>query len=280
MRTQEDFPVATRLMASAHRPAVADFYRFARAADDVADAPELPRDARRAALALHAAGLEGDPGGSAEGHALRARLVSLDLEGSLDHGRDLLEAFRRDVEGADCADWEALMGYCALSAAPVGRFLLDLHGERREVRDHADPLCMALQVLNHIRDLAPDWRDLGRCYLPADWRAAAGADPSSLLSGRLDRSWAEVVSRALDGCDALLGCSASLPAAIADRRLAAEAAATQSVALRIAARLRSGDPVARRIGPSTLDAVRAGLRGALTWLGRAGGGARAGLPRA
>ena len=278
MRTREDFPVATRLMAPAHRPAVADFYRLARAADDAADAPGVAPETKRAALARHAAGLDGDGAGSPEGLALRARMEGLGLPASLRHARDLLAAFRRDADGADCADWDDLMGYCALSAAPVGRFLLDLHGERPAVRALSDPLCVALQVLNHIRDLAPDWRGLGRLYLPADWRRAAGADPATLLSGRLDPAWAAVVSRSLDGCDALLARSAGLAAAIDDRRLAAEAAATQAVALRIAARLRAGDPLARRIRPSALDAARAGLRGTATWLGRMGQGARPARP--
>ena len=280
MRTQEDFPVATRLMAPAHRPAVADFYRLARAADDVADDPRRTEGEKLDALDRHAAGLAGEAGGSAEGLALHRRMVALGLLGSLDHARDLLAAFRLDARGADCADWDALMGYCALSAAPVGRFLLDLHGEGRAARVHADPLCAALQVLNHLRDLAPDWRDLGRLYMPADWRREAGAEPGALLEGRLDGPWSQVVQRALDGCDALLDAAEGLPGAVMDRRLAAESAATLSVARRIAARLRAGDPVARRIVPTALDAARAGLRGAATWAGRAVGGARPGLPRA
>ena len=46
---------------------------------------------------------------------------------------------------------------------------------RKEARDAADRLCTALQVLNHLQDCASDWTRLGRCYLPLDWMAQAGA---------------------------------------------------------------------------------------------------------
>ena len=274
MRTQEDFPVATRLISAALRPAVADYYRFARAADDAADAPGLATGARLAALDRHEAGLDGEPGGTAEGLALRARLTGMGRPRALDHARALLVAFRCDAAGADCATWCDLMDYCLHSAAPVGRFLLDLHDERPAAHALSDPLCLALQVLNHVRDLGPDARGLGRLYLPADWRAEAGARPEALRTDRLDGPWAAVVARTLDGCDVLLDRSAGLPAAISDPRLAAEAAGTQAMARRIAARLRAGDPLARRIRPTPLDGARAAAAGVATWLGRLGPAAR------
>ena len=278
MRTREDFPVATRLIAPELRPAIEDYYRFARAADDVADAPGVGIAAKLDALDAHAAGLDGRPGGSREGRVLRARMEAMGLEHALVHASDLLVAFRRDAAGADCGDWEALSCYCSHSASPVGRFLLDLHRERAGLYALSDPLCVALQVLNHLRDLGPDWRELERLYMPRDWREAAGARPEALAGGRIDGPWAQVAGRALDACDALLARSADLPGAIVDPRLAAQAAATQAVALRISARLRAGDPLARRIRPTALDAARAAASGIATRIGRMGFPARA-VPR-
>ena len=46
----ENFPVASRLLAKRHRPAILAFYRFARLADDVADHPTLGSDEKLALL--------------------------------------------------------------------------------------------------------------------------------------------------------------------------------------------------------------------------------------
>ncbi len=60
------------------------------------------------------------------------------------HPLDLLRAFRADVTKRRYADWAELMDYCRYSAMPVGRFVLDLHGEDRSVWAYSDPLCAAL----------------------------------------------------------------------------------------------------------------------------------------
>ena len=66
------------------------------------------------------------------------------------------------------------MDYCRYSAAPVGRYVLDLHGEDRATWEPSDALCASLQVLNHLQDCAKDLRDLDRCYIPQDWLTEAG----------------------------------------------------------------------------------------------------------
>ena len=60
------------------------------------------------------------------------------------------------------------MDYCRYSAMPVGRFVLDVHGESRDLWPANDALCAALQVINHLQDCAKDYRELDRVYLPLD----------------------------------------------------------------------------------------------------------------
>ena len=81
---------------------------------------------------------------------------------------DLLEAFRRDVTKLRYADWDELMDYCRYSATPVGRFVLDVHGESAPTWPANDALCAALQVINHLQDCAKDYREIDRVYLPLD----------------------------------------------------------------------------------------------------------------
>ena len=96
------------------------------------------------------------------------------------HALDLLSAFRLDVTKHRYADWDDLMDYCAFSAMPVGRFVLDVHGEARSTWPASDALCAALQVINHLQDCGKDYRDLDRVYIPLDAFAAAGTGPEAL----------------------------------------------------------------------------------------------------
>jgi len=153
---QESFPVASWLLPPSKRADIMAFYRFARAADDIADHPSLPSDEKLRLL-----------------DQMEGRLPPAGAE----HTAALLIAFRQDASKARYADWGELMGYCQHSAAPVGRFLLDLFGEDRTLWSRSDALCAALQVLNHVQDCGKDYRALDRLYLPQDWLDADGVTP-------------------------------------------------------------------------------------------------------
>ena len=77
-------------------------------------------------------------------------------------------------------DWDDLIGYCRYSAMPVGRFVLDVHGESRATWPANDALCAALQIINHLQDCAADYRDLDRVYIPLDALSAAGLTVAAL----------------------------------------------------------------------------------------------------
>lgn len=277
-RRGENFPVGSVLIRRDLRAVVRAFYAFARAADDAADDPRLAPAERLARIETFAAGLDGRPGGAPEGPVLIAALRSLGCEGAARHARQLLRAFRRDALGGDCRSWEDLMAYCEDSANPVGRFLLDLHGEGQEARPPADALCTALQVLNHLQDLREDHLRLGRCYLPLDWLAAEGLGPEALGAAHAAPGLRRAIDRALDRTDALLERAAALPGRLASRRLAGESAAILHLARRLSGALRRGDPLAARIAPSHGDFARAGLAGLVALIRPAWAGVPRGGP--
>ena len=126
----ENFPVASRLLPKHLRPHVMAFYRFVRLADDIADDPDLEPETKLAYLeALERALTSGQTKHAYLKPALELR-ASLQSTGVSDrHARQVLRAFRRDAVGARCHSWSDLLLYCRFSANPVGRYLLDLHGE-------------------------------------------------------------------------------------------------------------------------------------------------------
>lgn len=256
----ENFPVASRLIAPRLRPHVMRFYAFARAADDIADNPKLAPAEKLHRLDLFEAGLAAEATRPEPAVRLRDSLAETGVTDA--HARDLLAAFRQDATRQRYADWDELMAYCALSAHPVGRHVLDLHGEDRATWAASDPLCAALQVLNHLQDCGEDRRRLDRIYLPGDWMAEAGVVGEALDARAAGPGLRRVLDRCLDGCDALLDRAEPLAGMIRSRRLAAEVAVIQRLARRLAARLRREDPLAGRVRHSKLDLL-AGLAAGL-----------------
>ncbi len=255
----ESFPVASRLIAPIYRRAVLAFYRFVRAADDIADAPDLSPEEKRVRLdAWERALVAGDPA-----MPLAAALHAVDREfgAGIDEARLLLDAFRQDAVKSRYGDWDELLDYCRRSADPVGRFLLRLHGEGREARPAADALCSALQILNHLQDLEKDRAALGRIYLPVPWMGLAGGEAAFFAPGN-SAGRRPILDAALDRADHLVDIARDLPGLVRSRRLAAESAATIRAAERLSERLRQADPVSRRVALSRTDILTA-LGGAL-----------------
>lgn len=264
----ENFPVGSLLIPARLRPTVAAFYAFARAADDIADSPDLPASEKVARLNRMDAVLTGTSGAISEVERTAERLRPALAEAGITdrHARNLLIAFRQDATKLRYADWPDLMGYCANSAAPVGRFLFDLHGEARDGWPASDALCNALQVLNHLQDCQVDYRTLDRVYLPQDWLAEQGLADACLDAPQSAPEFRLVLDACLEATDGLLAEARGLPQRIADRRLAMEAAIIVHLAHRLAALLRQGDPLAGRVGLSKLDFVRCGIMGVWTGL--------------
>jgi len=263
----ENFPVGSRLLAADKRPIVAAYYAFARAADDIADDASLEPQEKIARLNAMGAALEEgrcDRRVFAKAHRLRDAFVETGIPFA--HATDLLIAFKRDAETTRTADWAALTDYCRYSAAPVGRFLLDLHGEDRALFPAADALCAALQVLNHLQDCGKDLRGLNRVYLPDDWMAVEGTGVEDLRLPASTPGMRRVIDRCLDGVDALMRLARTFPPKLRSRRLAMESAVIVDLADRLTARLRRGDPLATRVALTKSDFARATVAGVLSGL--------------
>ena len=241
----ENFPVASFLIAPRHRPAILAFYRFVRSADDVSDHPTAAPEEKLRLLEDMRLSLMGLSEASPEGVALRGVLAERGL--STDHAADLLEAFRRDVTKLRYDDWNDLMDYCRYSAMPVGRYVLEVHGESREAWPYNDSLCAALQIINHLQDCAKDYRSLNRVYLPQDLMAGHGIAPEA-LAAKCACSGLKAVVNALARKNAeLLAHSASFAGRIADRRLGLEVALIQRFAEDLNTRLLTRDPLCERV---------------------------------
>ena len=262
----ENFPVGSWLIPAALRPHVAAYYAFARAIDDIADNPALPADEKIARLEGFAAALEGRNAAPvyAKAHALRATLQATGITAA--HGLDLISAFKQDAVKPRYETWDELIDYCLRSAAPVGRFLCDLHGEDKALYPLSDALCNALQVINHLQDCAKDYAEMDRVYLPEAWMRAEGTTVSDLKNASATPGLRRVLDRCVAGTETLLIDARRFPRAMKHRRLAAETAAIVAVADKLTARLGREDPLATRVALTPLQYAGAMGRGLLRLL--------------
>jgi squalene synthase HpnC len=221
----ENFPVASLLIRRRHRPAILAFYRFARAADDIADHESAAPDRKLEALAAMRSTLLGQSSSDANSVHLRAVLQEQGIPAQ--HALDLLEAFTRDVTKNRYRDWDDLMDYCSYSAAPVGRFVLDVHGESQATWPASDALCSALQVINHLQDCGRDFRNLDRVYIPLDEFEAVHLTPAVLGEPSARPELRLIIGRLAQQCEQLLKDARPLAPQVRDRRLALEISVIQ-----------------------------------------------------
>jgi hydroxysqualene synthase len=191
----------------------------------------------------------------------------------------LLAAFRMDVTKLRYRDWDDLIGYCTYSAMPVGRFVLDVHGESRVTWPANDALCAALQIINHLQDCGKDYRNLDRVYIPLDVLAETGTSVADLGGDRASAGLLACVRKLADRTAALLRDSKPFSAAIEDTRLALEVAVIQTFAERLVRVLSRRDPLSERVHLGKAGVAGFGLVGLLWGAGRRVGRVFAAGPR-
>jgi hydroxysqualene synthase len=273
----ENFPVASWLIHPRHRAAILAFYQFVRTADDIADHASLKSDEKLALLDQLEADLDGTGDRNPEAVALRNQLAERGL--SPRHAKDLLTAFRLDVTKLRYRDWDDLIGYCAYSAMPVGRFVCDVHGESQAVWPANDALCAALQIINHLQDCQADYRNLNRIYVPLDALATAGVDVEALGEPRASPALLGCLHRLADKTELLLRQADAFPSLVQDRRLGLEIAVIVRLAHHLTGLLMLRDPLTDRVHLSKLGALGVTARALLKhWLPSLGGRTAARLP--
>jgi squalene synthase HpnC len=241
----ENFPVASWIIHPRHRPLILAFYNFVRTADDIADHSTLSGDEKLSLLDLLETELLGK--GDSQFEAVKLREVLAERGMPPRHALDLLTAFRMDVTKLRYETWDEVIHYCRYSAMPVGRFVLDVHGESTSTWVASDAICAGLQINNHLQDCGKDFRDLNRVYLPRDALAAAGASIEQLGEARATPALLQCLQSLAARNEAWLNEGRMLPAEVRDFRLGLEISVIQSFADRIVRLLKVRDPLSERV---------------------------------
>ena len=247
----ENFPVASWIIHPRHRALILAFYNFVRTADDIADHAELGADEKLRYLDLFEAELLGKGDTQKEAVILRQALAERSMAPR--HALDVLVAFRMDVTKLRYENWDDVIHYCRYSAMPVGRFMLDVHGESTSTWAASDALCAGLQINNHLQDCGKDYKNLNRVYLPRDALAASGATVEMLGEAKSQPALLQCLHALAVRTEALLNESKSLSAEVKDFRLGLDISVIQAFADQIVGMLKVRDPLSERVHLSKLE---------------------------
>jgi squalene synthase HpnC len=181
----ENFPVALRMLPRRYRGHLMAVYRFARTVDDAGD--EAPPEQRQQLLADLAEDLErlyaprAGLGSEPRDPAVRGLATTVaDCAIPVQPFRDLIAANQQDQVVFRYQTFADLLGYCELSANPVGRIVLHVFGASTPERASlSDCVCSGLQIVEHLQDVAEDFR-AGRIYLPLDDLRSHGCTETDL----------------------------------------------------------------------------------------------------
>ncbi len=229
----ENFPVASLLLAKDVRAQVLEFYQTARHADDIADSPNLTSE---------------------------EKLKQLEIDTDSPFIADLLVAFRQDATQQRYKTWADLIEYCRFSANPVGRFLLDVHGEEIDPAA-SDALCTVLQILNHLQDCQKDFFAMDRIYLPEEFLENDDTYETLLGEKSCTKSLRKILDRCLSLSDVLLQDALPLVKQIKNKRLRYQAKVTILCGLALAGKLKRQDPLATRVELSKIDKLLIAYKG-------------------
>jgi hydroxysqualene synthase len=259
MHRDENFPVASWIIHPRHRALILAFYNFVRTADDIADHATLPADEKLRYLDLLEADLLGKGDSQKEAVNLRTALAERSMPPR--HAQDVLIAFRMDVTKLRYENWDEVIHYCRYSAMPVGRFMLDVHGESPSSWTASDALCAGLQINNHLQDCAKDYKNLNRVYLPRDALAASGATVEMLGEAKSPPALLQCLHALAVRTETLLVESKRLSAEVRDLRLGVEIAVIQAFADKIVRMLKVRDPLSDRVHLKPIELLGQSLAG-------------------
>jgi len=268
----ENFPVASWIIHPRHRALILAFYNFVRTADDIADHATLGAEEKLRLLDLLEAELLGK--GDTQPEAIKLRQALAERSMPPRHALDVLIAFRMDVTKLRYENWDEVIHYCRYSAMPVGRFMLDVHGESTSTWAASDALCAGLQINNHLQDCVKDFGDLNRVYLPRDALAAAGASVEELGASRASAPLLQCLHALAARTETLLNESKPLAAEVKDFRLGLEISVIQAFADKIVSMLKMRDPLSERVHLNPLELVAYSIGGIASEMARRASGRR------
>ena len=173
----------------------------------------------------------------------------------INHALNLLKAFKQDATKKRYKNWSELINYCKYSAVPVGRFVIDLHKEKQKAYKYSDPLCIALQILNHLQDCKEDYENLDRVYLPMNFLKKYNVKLSQLKKNFTTQNLRLVFNEILKNTEKLIIEADKNKEKMKHKYLSRETSFILEIAKKLLLLLKNKDPLKEKIVLNKLDYI-------------------------
>jgi len=251
---QENFPVGSRLLSRKIRPQMLIFYKFARAADDIADCSNLTPHEKIKRLNLFVKAITTSKTKISKVEDLKKICIKNKIK--INHALNLLKAFKQDAVKKRYKNWSELINYCKYSAVPVGRFVIDLHKERKISYKYSDPLCIALQILNHIQDCKEDYNKIDRVYLPYTFLKKYNVKLLQLKKNYTEKNLRLAINEILSHTEKLINQANKFKKIMKNNKLSKETAFILEIAKCLLKLLKKKDPLKNKVALNKFDYIK------------------------
>ena len=249
----ENFPVGSWVLRKKLRKQILVFYNFARAADDISDNPILIGQEKIKRLNLFKSTLKNGKVKIEKAYKIKKICEAHNIK--IDYALNLLKAFKQDARKKRYKSWAELINYCKYSAVPVGRFMIDLHKEKREAYKYSDPLCIALQILNHLQDCKEDYEKLDRVYLPMVFLKKYNVRLTQLKKNSTDNNLRQAFNKILKNTENLIYLSNKNKKKMKHKFLSIETSFILEIAKKLLKLLKNKDPLKEKIVLNKFDYI-------------------------
>ena len=253
---QENFPVGSWLLSQKIRFKILIFYKFARAADDIADSANLSSNEKIKRLNLFKKAIESNKSNKIKISKVEdLRKICIKNKIKINHALNLLKAFKQDAIKKRYKNWSELIRYCKYSAVPVGRFVIDLHKEEQKAYKYSDPLCIALQILNHLQDCKEDYENLDRVYLPMQFLKKYNVKLSQLKKNITEKNLRLVFNEILKNTEKLIIEAGKNKKNMKHKHLSLETSFILEIAKKLLQLLKNNDPLKKKVMLKKFDYI-------------------------
>ncbi len=253
---QENFPVGSWLLSQKIRLKILIFYKFARAADDIADSQNLSSNEKIKRLNLFKKAIKSNKNNKIKISKVEdLRKICIKNKIKINHALNLLKAFKQDAIKKRYKNWSELIRYCKYSAVPVGRFVIDLHKEKQKAYKYSDPLCIALQILNHLQDCKEDYENLDRVYLPMQFLKKYNVDLSQLKKNVTEKNLRLVFNEVLKNTEKLIIEAGKNKKNMKHKNLSLETSFILEIAKKLLQLLKNNDPLKKKVMLKKFDYI-------------------------
>ena len=253
---QENFPVGSWLLSQKIRFKILIFYKFARAADDIADSANLSSNEKIKRLNLFKKAIESNKSNKIKISKVEdLRKICIKNKIKINHALNLLKAFKQDAIKKRYKNWSELIRYCKYSAVPVGRFMIDLHKEKQKAYKYSDPLCIALQILNHLQDCKEDYENLDRVYLPMQFLKKYNVKLSQLKKNVTEKNLRLVFNEILKNTEKLIIEAGKNKKNMKHKHLSLETSFILEIAKKLLQLLKNNDPLKKKVMLKKFDYI-------------------------